>query len=126
MYQCMMYVCCCTENTTTLTSVCRRGLGGHTIAYNAKKHLITRISTRVNQNTLVACVRKSLACTNHHTQDSVNNVLVYFATVPVLTITNKTRYANAQHRVKSVVTGFPDRSPITSANHAIVLTVTRW
>ena len=37
---------------------CRRGLGGCTIAWNAKKHLITRISTSVNHNTLVACVRK--------------------------------------------------------------------
>ena len=44
---------------------CRRGLGARTIVWNAKKHLKTSIGTRVNQNTLVACVRKRLACTNH-------------------------------------------------------------
>ena len=125
MSQCMMYVCCCTENTTTLSTRCRRGLGGRTIARNAKKHLRTRISTSVYQNTLVACVRKNLACTNHLTQDCVKNVLVYFAIVPVSRITNKTRYAHAQHHVKNVVTGLPDRSPITFANHSIALTVTR-
>ena len=82
--------------------------------------------TNVNQDALVACVKKKkLACTSHLTQDSVNNVLVYFATVPVSTITNKTRYAHAQHRMKSVVTGFPERSPITSANHSIVFNVKR-
>ena len=101
---------------------CRCGLGGRTIAWNAKRHLITGISTSVYQNTLVTCVRKRLACTRHHTQDSVNNVLLYFTTVPVSTITNKMRYIRM--RVKSVVTGLPDRSPITSANHNIVLTVT--
>ena len=111
--------------TTTLFPRFLRDLGGHIIAWNAKKHTTTRISTSVNQNTLVACVRKRLACTNHHTQDSVDNVLVYFATVPVSIITNKTRYAHARHRVKSVVTGLPDRSPITFANHSIALTVTR-
>ena len=100
------------------------GLGGRTIAWNAKKHLRTRISTSVNHNTLVACVRKRLAYTSHPTQDSVKNVLVYFAIVSVSRITNKTRYAHAQ-RVKSVVTGLPDRSPITFANHSIALTVTR-
>ena len=125
MCQCMMYVCCCMENTTTLSTRCRCGLGGRTIAWNAKKHLMTRISTSVNQNTLVACVRKRLACTNHLTQDSVKNVLVYFEIVSVSRITNKTRYAHAQHRVKSVVTGLPDRSPITFANHYIALTVRR-
>ena len=119
----MMYVCCCTENTTTLSTRCRPGLEGRIIVWNAKKHLRTRISTSVNQNTLVACVRKRLAYTSHPTEDSVNNVLVYFAIVSVSRITNKTRYAHAQHRVKSVVTGLPDRSPITFANHSIALTV---
>ena len=90
-----------------------------------KKHLIARINTSVNQNTLVACVRKRLSCTSHPTQDYVKNVLVYFAIVPVSRITNKTRYAHAQHRVKNAVTGLPDRSPITFANHSIALTVTR-
>ena len=121
----MMYVCCCTENTTTLSTRCRRGLGGRTIVWNAKKHTKTKVSTSVNQNTLVACVRKILAYTSHPTQDSVNNVLVYFAIVSVSRITNKTRYAHAQHRVKRVVTGLPDRSPITFANHSNALTVTR-
>ena len=88
----MMYVCCCTENTTTLSTRCRRGLGGRTIAWNAKKHTTTRIGTSVNQNTLVACVRKRLACTSHPTQDSVRNVLVYFAIVLVSRIINKARY----------------------------------
>ena len=88
-----------------------------------KKHTTTRISTSVNQNTLVSCVRKVLVCASHHTPDYVNNVLVYFATVPVSTITNKTRYAH--NRVKSMVTGFPDRSPITSANHSSVSTVSK-
>ena len=125
MSQCMMYVCCCTDNTTTLLTRCRRGLGGRTIVWNAKKHTTTTIGTSVNQITLVTCVMKRLACTSHPTQDSVNNVLVYFATVSVSRITDKTRYAHAQHRVKSVVTGFPDRSPITFANHSIALTVTR-
>ena len=125
MSQCMMYVCCYTENTTTLSTRCRRGLGGRTIAWNAKKHTTTRIGKSVNQNTLVACVRKRLACTSRPTQDSVKNVLVYFAIVLVSRITNKTRYAHAQHHVKSVVTGLPDRSPITFANHSIALTVTR-
>ena len=111
-------------NTTTLPTRCHCVVGGRTIAWNAKKHLIT-ISTSASQNTLVTCVRKTLACTNHLTQYYVKNVLVYCATVPVSTITNKTRYAHAQHRVKSVVTGFPDRSPIISANHYIVHTVTR-
>ena len=125
MSQCIMYVCCCTENTTTLSPHCLRDFGGCTIAWNAKKHTTTRISTSVNQNTLVACVSKILACKSHPTQDSVNNMLVYLATVPVSTITNKTRYAQAQNRVKSVVTGLPERFPITSANHYIVLNVTR-
>ena len=89
-----------------------------------EKHLITRISTSVNHNIFVACVRKRIAYTYHPTQDYVKNVLVYFATVPVSTITNKMKYADAQHRVKSVVTGWPERSPITFANHYIVLTVT--
>ena len=79
----------------------------------------------VNQHILVACVMKRLACTSYPTQDSVKNILVYFAIVPVSRITNKTSYAHAQRRVKSVVTGFPDRSPITFANHHIALTVTR-
>ena len=121
----MMYVCCCTENTTTLSTRCLRGLGGRTIVWNAKKHTKTKVSTSVNHNTLVACVRKRLAYTSHPTQDFVKNVLVYFAIVSVSRITNKTRYAHAQHRVKSVVTGLPDRSPITFANHYIALTVTR-
>ena len=121
----MMYVCNCTETTTTLSTCCRRGLEGRTNRWNAKKHAKTRISTSVNQNTLVACVRKILACASHHTQDSVKNGLVYFTTVPVSTITNKTRYAHAQNRVKSRVAGLPDRSPITFANHSSVLTVTR-
>ena len=43
-----------------------------------EKHLITRISTSENHNTLVACVRKWFACTSHPTQDSVKNVLVLF------------------------------------------------
>ena len=123
MSQCMMYVCCCTENTTTLSTRCRRGLGGRTIVWNAKKHTKTKVSTSVNQNTLVACVRKRLVYTGHPTQDSVNNILVYFAIVSVSRITNKMRYAHAQHRGKSVVTGLPDRSPITFANHSIALTV---
>ena len=125
MSQCMMYVCCCTENTTTHLTCCRRGLGGRTIAWTAKKHLRSRISTSVNQNTHVACVRKRLACTNHLTQDSVKNVLVYFAIVSVSRFTNKTRYEHAQHRVKSVVTRLPDRSLITFANHYIAPTVRR-
>ena len=87
-------------------------------------HLKTRIGTSENQNTLVVCVRKRLACTNHPTQDSVKNVLGYFATVSVSRISNKTRYAHAQHRVKSVVTRLLDRSPITFANHSSVLIVT--
>ena len=41
---------------------CRCGLGGRTIVWNAKKHTTTRTSTCVNQNTLVTCVRKRLAC----------------------------------------------------------------
>ena len=90
-----------------------------------EKHTKTKVSTSVNQNSLVARVRKRLAYTSHPTQDSVNNVLVYFAIVSVSRITNKTRYAHAQHRVKSVVTGLPDRSSITFANHSIALTVTR-
>ena len=125
MSQCMMHVCCCTENTTTHLTHCRRGVGGRTITWNAKKHLITRISTIVNRNTLVACVRKRLACTNHPAQDYVKNVLVYFAIVPVSRFTNETRYEHAQHRVKSVVAGLPDQSPIIFANHSIALTVTR-
>ena len=91
------------ENTTTLSTRCRRGLGGRTIAWNAKKHT-TRIGTSVNQNTLVACVRKRLACTSRPTQDSVNNVLVYFAIVLVSRITNKTRYAHANHSIALTVT----------------------
>ena len=91
-----------------------------------KKHLITRISTSVNQNALVACARKILAYTSHPTQDSVKNILVYFAMGFVSRITNRTRYAHAQHHVKSVVTGLPDRSPITFAIHSIALTVIRW
>ena len=59
--QCMMYACCCTENTTTVSTRCQCGLGGRTIARNAKKHLITRISTSVNYNTLVECGRKTLS-----------------------------------------------------------------
>ena len=125
MSQCIMYICCCTENTTTLSTRCRRGLGGRTIVWNVKKHLITRVSTSVNQNTLVTCVRKMLACTNYPTPDSVKNVLVYFAMEPVSRITNETRYAHAQHHVKSVVTGLLDRSLITFANHYIARTVTR-
>ena len=74
MSQCMMYVCCCTENTTTLSTRCRRGLGGRTIVWNAKKHTKTKVSTSVNQNTLVACVRKRLAYASHPTQDFVKNV----------------------------------------------------
>ena len=65
----------------------------------------------------VACVRKSLACTSQPTQDSVKNVLVYFEIVPVSTITNKTRYAHASRRLKSVVTGLPGRSPIMNASY---------
>ena len=79
MSQRMMYVWCCTENTTTLSTRCRRGLGGRTIVWNAKRHFITSISTSANQNTLVTYVRKRLACTSHPAQDYVNNVLVYFA-----------------------------------------------
>ena len=60
MSQCMVYVYCCTQNTTTHLTHCRRGLGCHTTAWNAKKHLRTKISTIVNQSTLVACVRKGL------------------------------------------------------------------
>ena len=123
MSQCMMYVCCGTQNTTTLPPRSRRGLRGRTIVRNAKKHLITSVSTSVNHNTLVICVRKKLSCTSHPTHDSAMNDLVYFAVVPVLRITNKTRYAHAQHRMKNVVTGLPDRSPITFANHSIVLCV---
>ena len=101
--------------------------GGWTIVWNAKKkRLITRIDTSVNQNTLVACIRKRLVCTSHPIQDYVKNGLVYFAIVPVSRITNKTRYAHAQHRVKSVVTGLPERSQshICESNY-IALTVTR-
>ena len=36
-YQCMMYVCWCTDNTTTHLTHCRCGFGGRTIAWNAKK-----------------------------------------------------------------------------------------
>ena len=43
--------------------------------------------------------KEILACTGHHTQNSVRNVLEYFATVPVSIITNKTRYAHAKNRV---------------------------
>ena len=125
MYQCMLYICCCTENTITLSPRFLRGLGDRTIVWNAKKHTTPRIGTSVNQNTFVACLRKRLACTNHPTQDYVKNVLVYFAIAPVSRITNKTRYAHAQHRVKSVVADLPDRSPITFENHSIALTVTR-
>ena len=113
------------ENTTTLSTRCRCGLRGRILVWNAKKYLITRVRTSVNQNTLVTCVRQRLACTSHPTQDYVNNVLAYFGIVPISRITNKTRYAHAQHNVKSVVTGLPDRSPITFANHYFALTVTR-
>ena len=34
------------ETLTTHLTHCRRGLGGRTIAWNAKKHLITRISNK--------------------------------------------------------------------------------
>ena len=71
---------------------CQRGLGGRTITWIAqKKHLITKISTSVNTITLVACVRKILACTSHPTQNYVGNVLECIETVPVSTITKKTR-----------------------------------
>ena len=73
---------------TTLLSRFRRGFGGRTIAWNVKKHTTTRIGTSLNQDTLVACVRKRLACTNHLTQYSVNTVLVYFSIVHVSRITN--------------------------------------
>ena len=72
--------------------------------------------------TCIMCKDK-LAFTSQPTQDYVRNVLEYFTTVPISTITNKTRYAHI--RVRSVVTGLSDRSPITSVNHYIVLTVTR-
>ena len=70
-----------------LSTRCQCDLGGRTIAWNAKKYLIRRISTSVNQNTIVECVRKILACTSHPTQDYVNNVLMYFATIPVSIMT---------------------------------------
>ena len=117
-----MYVCCCTENITTLSLRCRRGLWFGRLYYCMECEVHT--TTSVNQNTLVACLRNRLACTSHPTQDSAKTVLVYFETVPVSTITNKTSYSHAQNRVKSVVTGLPDQSTIISAKHYIALTVT--
>ena len=87
-----------------------------------------------------AYVRKILACTSHHTctQAYVRKILALynqsyasfcmecfgvFHNSACSTITNTTR--NTQNHVKSVVTGLPDRSPITSENHYIALTVTR-
>ena len=123
MSQYMMYVCCCTTDTTTILFRCRRGLGGTTIVW--KKHTTTGIGTSVNRITFLACVSKILSCTSHHTQDYERNVLVYFSTVPVSTITNKTRYAHVKNRVQSVVICLPNQSPITSANYYIALTVKR-
>ena len=98
---CCIKAKCLTMLTMSRTTLLRSHLavgvvwgGGRTITWNAKKNTTTRISTSVYQNATVACVRKKLACTSHSTQASVNNVLVYFATVPVSTITNKMRYAH--------------------------------
>ena len=85
--------------------------------------LYTIIVVNLVDNVPVVCVRKRLTCTSHSTQDTVNNVLVYFAIVPVSTITSQTRCVHVQNRVKSVVIDLPDRSPITSANHSIALTI---
>ena len=52
----MMYVCCCTKNTTTLSLRCRRCLGSRTITWNVKNHTTTRIGTSVNQITLVIII----------------------------------------------------------------------
>ena len=72
--QCMTYVFCCTKNTTMFLLCCRRGLGCRTIAWIMRKHLITRISSSVNQITSVACARKRPVCTSHHTHNYLRNV----------------------------------------------------
>ena len=38
-----------------------------------ENHTTTRISTSVNQNTLVACIRKRLSCTSHPKKNSNNS-----------------------------------------------------
>ena len=111
------------ENTPTLPPHCQRGFGGCTIAWNAKRHLITRISISVNKNTLVSCVRKRLACTSHPTQDYVNNVwcisqqYLFQQSQQNEICTHTTSWEKCGH-------WFADRSTIISANHSSVLTVT--
>ena len=87
------------EHTTTPLTSLPAWFGRSYYCMKCEKHLKTRISTSVNQNTLVACVRKILACTCHDTQEYVKKVWC-IRNITCFNNHKQMRYAHAQHRVK--------------------------